>query len=95
MKPASIDLDHIARLARLRIDPERRDALTRELSAMISFAESLSSIDTTGIAPTAHAASTVNRFREDTVKPSTPREELLANAPKAEDCCFVVPRVVE
>ena len=95
MKPVSIDLDHIAHLARLRINPDRRDTLTEELTAILAFAAELCSIDTNGIEPTAHAAAMQNRFREDTVRPSTSREELLRNAPDAQDGCFIVPRVVE
>ncbi|MBE6929256.1 MAG: aspartate--tRNA ligase [Ruminococcaceae bacterium] len=91
----NVNIDHIAKLARLRVDPVRRDALTRELTDMVAFAEQLSAVDTTDITPTAHAASMVNRFREDEAAPSMSREELLANAPAAESGGFVVPRVVE
>lgn len=49
----------------------------------------------TGIEPTSHSIPVINVFREDAVRPSLPREEVLQNAPKARDGCFVVPRIVE
>ena len=94
-KPENIDLDHIARLARLRIAPEHREAMSRDFAAIVAFARDLSGLDPDSIETTAHTAAVHNRFREDTVKPSMSREELLTNAPKAEDGCFVVPRVVD
>jgi aspartyl-tRNA(Asn)/glutamyl-tRNA(Gln) amidotransferase subunit C len=36
-----------------------------------------------------------NVFREDVVRPSLPREQVVAEAPAARDGFFVVPRIVD
>ena len=46
------------------------------------------------IPPTSHAVPLTNVFREDDVRPSLPRDEVLAEAPAAEADRFRVPRIL-
>ena len=55
----------------------------------------LSEIDTQSIAPTNHAMKVQNVFREDIIKPSYDRDDILKNAPSQEGGCYLVPKVVE
>ena len=52
-------------------------------------------MDATGVEPTSHAIPMQNVFRADEVRPSLPREAILAEAPDAREGYFVVPRIVE
>lgn len=95
MKITQNDVDYVARLARLHISDEQKEKLTRDMAAIIDFADKLSGIDTSGVKPAAHAIPVNNVFREDVVTKSLERELLLRNAPKKEAGCFSVPKIVE
>jgi aspartyl-tRNA(Asn)/glutamyl-tRNA(Gln) amidotransferase subunit C len=85
---------HVADLARLSLNPDQVDRLTRQLNDILAYVEKLQEVDTTGVPPMAHAVTVYNVFREDEVTACLSREEGLANAPVQEDGTFVVPRVI-
>jgi len=80
MKPSELDLDALARLARL--------ALTSEEKATFQ-------VDVTGVEPSAHAHPQHNVWQEDEVGPGLPPEEALRNAPAQREQMVAVPKVVE
>lgn len=84
----------VASLARLALEEAELDRMTRELSGIVGFVSTLAEIDTTSVEPLAHPLESKNVFREDAVKPSLPREEALAAAPKHDGECFLVPAVL-
>ena len=55
----------------------------------------LDGLDTSGAEPMSHIVPLKNVLREDEVKPSTPREALLRNAPVPDEEAFLVPKAVE
>ena len=94
MKITPAEISHVADLARLNMSPEEGEAMARQLDEILSYVAKLNELDTDGVAPTTHAISIVNAFREDEVNPSLPREKTLANAPRQNGESFVVPRVI-
>ncbi|MDX9871573.1 MAG: Asp-tRNA(Asn)/Glu-tRNA(Gln) amidotransferase subunit GatC [Clostridia bacterium] len=94
MKISQKDVEHVALLGRLFLSDEEKENYTRTLNDILGYMELLNQVDTTGVEPTAHVLPLRNVFREDTIKESLPRDLALANAPKAEDGCFKVPRIV-
>ena len=48
------DIEKIAHLARLGINPEDVPEYSRNLSDILAFVEQLSAVDTTGVEPLAH-----------------------------------------
>ncbi len=95
MKITEKDIEYVAKLARLYVSDEQKAKLTKDMSAIIEFADTLSKIDTEGVEPAAHAIPVQNVFREDTVQDSYNRDEILKNAPEKEAGCFSVPKIVE
>jgi aspartyl-tRNA(Asn)/glutamyl-tRNA(Gln) amidotransferase subunit C len=93
--PIEIDIAHVARLARLAVEPEDLARLGDELGLILEHAARVQEIDTDGVVPTAHPLGIVNRFRPDQVTPSLPRDRVLASAPDATDDSFVVPPALE
>ena len=89
------DVEYVANLARLILKDDEIEKMTKELSAIIEFANKLSDLDTKDVPPTAHVLNLYNVFREDEVKPSYPREEILKNAPTHDVVCIKVPKIVE
>lgn len=88
-------VEHVALLARLELTPEEKEKLTRDLNTILHHFKKLQELETADVPPTSHAIPMRNVFREDLVRPSLPREVILAEAPDARDGFFVVPRIVE
>lgn len=95
MKISRTEVEHVARLARLALQPEELDALTGQMDAILGYVEKLNELDTDGIEPTAHAVPMENAFREDVVKPSIGIKKAQQNAPETDGSCFKVPKVIE
>ena len=89
------EVEHVALLSRLRLTAAEKEKLTEELNVILAQFEVLQQIDTTDVAPTAHALEMRNVLRDDVSRPSLPRESFLGEAPEARDEFFVVPRVVD
>ncbi|MGX6444626.1 Asp-tRNA(Asn)/Glu-tRNA(Gln) amidotransferase subunit GatC [Neobacillus sp. K501] len=85
---------HVANLARLAINEEEAEKLTKELDAIITFAEQLNELDTENIEPTYHVLEMKNVFREDVPQKGLPREEVLKNAPEHQDGQIKVPAII-
>jgi aspartyl-tRNA(Asn)/glutamyl-tRNA(Gln) amidotransferase subunit C len=93
--PVEIDIDHVARLARLALTEEERAALRAQLPAIIEHAAKVEEVVTEDVPPTASPFARTNVLRPDEPEPSLTQAEALANAPSAEDGRFRVPRIVE
>jgi aspartyl-tRNA(Asn)/glutamyl-tRNA(Gln) amidotransferase subunit C len=85
------DVLHVARLARLALDGDEVQRMAGELSTVLGHVEALRELDLADAEPTAHALDLRNVTRPDRSRPSWPREELLAEAPAAQDGAFRAP----
>ncbi|MFA9457715.1 Asp-tRNA(Asn)/Glu-tRNA(Gln) amidotransferase subunit GatC [Halalkalibacter sp. AB-rgal2] len=86
---------HVANLARLAITEEEAKMFTEQLDAIITFAEQLNELDTTGVEPTTHVLNMKNVLREDKAGEGLPVEDVLKNAPDHEDGQIKVPSIIE
>lgn len=89
--PIDIDIAHVARLARLALTDEEMVHYRDQLGVILDHAAQVQSLETEGVEPTAHPLPLVNGFREDVVRPSLDRDEVLSQAPESRDGFFVVP----
>lgn len=90
-----LDLEGLARLARLTLNDSEHATLAGELDDILTFVDELARIDTTGVAPMAHAFAGGVRTRPDVVTETDRRDRFLSLAPAAEEGHFLVPKVVE
>lgn len=90
-----LNLDHVAKLARLALTPAEKEKFAQQLGDVLHHIEQLAKVDVTGIEPTAHAFPVVNVWADDVAKPGLPVEAALQNAPAQRDHMIVVPKVVE
>ena len=88
-------VEQVAFLARLELTDDEKDRLTGHLNRILEHFQKLQELDTADVEPTSHVIPVENVFRPDSVRPSLPPEEVLANAPEAQVDCFAVPRIVE
>ena len=86
---------YVAELAHLKLDDAQKRQAANDLARMIGYVDKLSELDTDGVEPMSHAFPVTNVFREDEVRESMAREQVLANAPAVKDGCFLVPKTVE
>ncbi|MGB9780383.1 Asp-tRNA(Asn)/Glu-tRNA(Gln) amidotransferase subunit GatC [Caldanaerobacter sp.] len=89
------EVEHIAKLARLKFNEEEIEVMAEELGKILDYVNKLKELYTENVEPTAHVVPIHNVFREDEVKPSMPREKVLMNAPFTEQGCFKVPKIIE
>lgn len=76
-----IDVDYVAKLARIEIAPDKIERLRKDMAAIVGYIDELKECDVTGVEPTAHAAKLCNVWREDVPGEPYAREAMLANAP--------------
>ena len=94
MKISKQEVEQVARLARLELQPEEIEKVTAQLDSILGYVAKLDELDTQGVTETAHSKDITNAFREDEVRESLPREKALANAPEENGESFVVPRII-
>ncbi len=86
---------YVAALAKIKLSDEEKIRAKKDLGEILGYIERMNELDTDGVEPMSHAFPVSNVFREDVVTNGDEREEMLKNAPKQKDGCFVVPKTVE
>ncbi len=89
------EVERVARLARLRIDPADLDDRARDLGRILELFDRLAAVDTRGVEPLSHPLDATLRLRPDAVTEEVDRTALQRGAPAVEDGVYVVPRVIE
>lgn len=90
-----MDVNYIAKLARLNLDPVERDKLSAQMNDILSYVQKLNELDTSHVDATLHILPVHNVTRPDKVVPSLDTETVLKNAPESRDRLFIVPQVIE
>lgn len=93
--PLEIDVEHVARLARLELDDEERERLRVQLAQILEHAARVGEVAAADVPPTSWAIPRANVYREDEPEPSLLQEEALRNAPDRTEDRFRVPRIGE
>ena len=84
----------VSRLARLDVTPDEVQRITTQMAGMLEHFADIDALDLSDIEPMTQPYPLSNVFREDVVATGLDREEVLANAPAAEDGRFRVPPIV-
>ena len=85
----------IAHLARIAVADDEIEHLREELNAILGFVEQLSEVDVEGVEPMTSVTPMEMKKRPDVVTDGGIPEDIIKNAPAAENHFFVVPKVVE
>ncbi|MBI4311331.1 MAG: Asp-tRNA(Asn)/Glu-tRNA(Gln) amidotransferase subunit GatC [Chloroflexi bacterium] len=86
---------HVSALARVALTPEEMDRYRAQMDVILDNFRVLQEVDTEGIPPTGHSVPLNTVMREDEPGPSSPKEDVLANAPRREEDYFRVRAVLE
>ena len=89
-------VEAIAALAHLELDPSEVDLFARQLGDILAYADQVQQIDTAGVPPTAYLVTRHTADRPDEVAPSLDLRDVFANAPDAATGAglFRVPRII-
>lgn len=87
-------IQHIAKLARLKVSPEDATEYGDQLTKVLNYFQQISKINTEGVEPLVTPSEIDFFTREDEPKISLSTEEMLANAPDKAGNLFKVPPVV-
>ncbi|MEY2403650.1 MAG: aspartyl-tRNA(Asn)/glutamyl-tRNA(Gln) amidotransferase subunit [Acidimicrobiaceae bacterium] len=88
------DVAHVARLARLELSDDELELFTAQLGAVLDHAADVEALDVGDVPPTMHPYPLRNVLRDDAVRPGVDRDEVLRQAPAAEDGRFKVPPIL-
>ena len=88
----NIDIKHIAKLSRLRIEDDKLSEFETQMQNIVNMVENLPDIEDELVLDESNPMI----LREDkAVTDKYTRQELMANAPKVKAGCLVVPKTVE
>src|SRR5687767_14767978 len=88
------EVEEIALLARLHLEPAELDRMQAELGTILENFAVIAQVPTEGVAPMTHAKEGAMTLRADEPQPSMAVNEALHGAPKREGDLFVVPAII-
>ena len=86
---------HISKLARISLDENKVESLSKDLTSIMKFIEKLNKLNTDKTTPLTSIINASLTSRKDEVKDGKIREQILKNSPEKNDEFFVVPKVIE
>ena len=95
MSLSPVEVEKIAHLARLALDPAQAAGLAEDLSRILDLVDQMNAVDTAGVEPMAHPLEMSQRLRPDAVTETDRRELYQGNAPLVENGLCLVPKVIE
>lgn len=87
-------IENVCILAKLSLNEEERAKAKEDMQKMLDYVEKLEELDTEDVEPLSHIFGDQNVFREDVVTNGDAREAMLANAPKAKEGQYQVPKTI-
>lgn len=88
-------VSYVAALSRIELEDDEIDEMQKQMNDIVNYMDTLNQLDTDSTEPLSHVFAITNVMRDDEVKPSYDREDILKNAPERTDETFVVPKTVE
>lgn len=95
MSLSPAEVEKIAHLARLALEPAQAAGLAEDLSRILNLVDQMNAVDTAGVEPMAHPLEMSQRLRPDQVTEADRRDDFQAVAPQTEAGLYLVPRVIE
>ena len=84
----------LASLTKEQIKKEEKEKAKKDMQEMLDYVDKLDELDTSSVEPMSHIFGDQNVFREDEVTNGDNSEAMLANAPKAKEGQYQVPKTI-
>jgi aspartyl-tRNA(Asn)/glutamyl-tRNA(Gln) amidotransferase subunit C len=95
MSVDAMTVRRIAHLARIAVRDDEVEHLESEINDVLAFVERLAEVDVSGVEPMTSVAPMAMKKRSDVVTDGEIADDIVKNAPAAQDHFFLVPKVVE
>jgi len=95
MKITDEEVDYVALLGRLALEPEEKKKYQAQLDDILKYMDKLAEVATDDVEPMAGPVQLYTPLRDDVVLSSLRVEEALSNAPARSGTSFRVPKVLE
>ncbi len=95
MSVDAITVRRIAHLARIAVKDDEVEHLKGEINDVLAFVAQLSEVDVSGVEPMTSVIPMAMKKRADIVTDGDIADDIVRNAPAAQDHFFLVPKVVE
>ncbi len=89
------EVNRIAHLARIEVDPREAAQVLTQLTGIFRLIEEMQAVDTDGVEPMAHAQDLTLRLRDDVVTESDQHALFQSLAPQVDANLYLVPKVIE
>lgn len=94
------DVERVAELAHLKLTPDEAEGMLHDLNAILDYVAQLDELDTGSVVPLSQVSelagvSGVSLLREDKIRRSLDRTEVMTQAPESDRAFFKVPKVIE
>jgi aspartyl-tRNA(Asn)/glutamyl-tRNA(Gln) amidotransferase subunit C len=94
------DVERVAELANLELEPDESRRMVHDLNAILDYVAQLGALDTAGVVPLAQVseldgAGASSALRADVRVPSLDRAAVMPQAPETDGSFFKVPKVIE
>lgn len=89
------EIEKIAALARIRIEPAQIGQVTQRITEILHMVDQLQAVDTSDVEPMANPLDAIQVLRADEVTEANRREAFQAIAPAVENGLYLVPKVIE
>ena len=86
---------HISKLARISLDENKVESLSKDLTSIMKFIENLNKLNTDKTIPLTSIINASLKSRKDEVRDGKIRDQILKNSPEKNEEFFVVPKVIE
>ena len=95
MSEQNLDIDHLAKLARIRLSEEEKTQLLQQLQSIVDYCSKVANAQVDDLEPMVHSFDhDENIWHEDTPKAADATDYLTQNAPEIKENQIVVPKVL-
>jgi len=89
------DVNRIAHLARIEVEPHEAAQVLAQLAGIFRLIEEMQAVNTDGVEPMSHAQDLSLRLREDEVTEADQHALFQSIAPQVDADLYLVPKVIE
>jgi len=88
-------ISKLEKLSKLKLNPDERAIITKDLEDIVNMFDKLQEVDTTDVPPTTHITTHEHPLRTDETSGELTTEEALVNAPETHDDFIAVPKFLK
>ena len=89
-----MDIEHVAKLARLKLTDTEKEKFSKQIETIIKHIEKLNKLDTQNVEPTAHVMGLNNVFREDLPAKHLTDHDPINDSPAHSKGHYEVPKII-